>query len=73
LACLCDMADQAGCSIYELVSSMSSTELNLRVTNRLIQKGYTFDQQKISEIKQREKDAEVEAVLKRAREYWKKS
>jgi hypothetical protein len=64
------MADQAGCTISELISRFSAFELNLRITNRLIKEGYIFDPQKIAEMKRKKKDEEVEAFLQRARAYW---
>ena len=65
------MADQAGCTISELTSKLSSIELNLRLTNRMMQKGYTFDRQKQAEIRERERQEQTEAFLHRARSYWK--
>ncbi len=67
---MCDMADDAGCSIYELAGRMSAFELNLRITNRLVKTGITFDREKIADIERQKREAEVEAFLQRARNYW---
>ena len=69
---LCDMADQAGCTISGLLSRMSAFELNLRITNRLIQAGYTFDPKKIAEMQRKKDEEAAEACLQRARAYWSK-
>lgn len=68
---LCDMADQAGCKISEIIEKFSAYELNLRITNRLIQAGYTFDHEKIAEIERQKEKADSNAFLERARTFWK--
>lgn len=69
---MCDIADQAGCSIYELSSRLGAFELELRITNRLIKDGFTFDPVKIAEINRKKEEAEREAFLQRARAHWSK-
>lgn len=66
------MADQAGCTISELLSRLSAFELNLRITNRLMKEGYVFDPQKIAEMKRKKDEAAADACLQRARAYWSK-
>lgn len=64
------MADQAGCTIQQLIASMSGYELNLRITNRLIKEGYTFDPAKITELKEKERKAAADAFMQRAHAHW---
>ncbi len=61
------MADCFGCSIDELMGSLSSFELNMRVVNRMVAKGFTYDQDKIAEAAAQQENARVESFLQRMR------
>lgn len=66
LAALCDMADQAGCSIADLLNRLSAYELNLRLTNRRNKAGETFVAEKIVEIQHQKQMQKRDEVLSRA-------
>ena len=60
LSAICDIADSFGCTIQTLLETLSDYELRVRAVNRLLQRGITFDREKIAK-------QELEAFQREAR------
>lgn len=62
-----DMADDWGVSLQTLMGSMSHFELTMRVVNRRMKAGGTYDRQKIAAMQEAARKAEQDAYNEKLR------
>lgn len=64
------MSAQYGLTLHEFLGKMPARELAIRLTHAMVEKGYTFDREKIAKIQKSKRDQEVEEFMNKARKHW---
>lgn len=64
------MSAQYGLTMNEFLGKMPARELAIRLTHAMLEKGYTFDREKIAQIQKAKRDQEVEEFMNKARQHW---